>query len=157
MIEERRFIADSMLGKLARWMRTLGYDVEYERAIDDGLLIRKAVAEGRIVLTRDTLLLKRRGLRGRAFFIESDQAGEQLREVLKAFPKAPGKFLSRCLRCNADLAAVEKESVREKVPPYVFQTQEAFSTCLKCGRIYWAGTHRERMVEEVESMEKNKG
>lgn len=145
----QRFFADAMLGKLARWMRTMGYDVEYEPHIDDGELLERAFAEGRVVLTRDTLLLKRRKARGRAFFIEGDGISGQLRQVAAAFPIDGGLFLTRCLRCNRPLERVAKPSVEGKVPPYVFRTQEEFSACPSCGRIYWGATHRERMEGEL--------
>lgn len=147
-----RFFADSMLGKLARWMRVLGYDVEYEREIDDAELVRRAIKEDRIILTRDTLLVKRRRARGRSFFIESDYIGDQLKRVALRFKTGPESALTRCLRCNAILEDVTKEAVEGKVPPYVFKTQERFSICFACGRIYWAGTHKEKMLKDVERL-----
>ncbi|MBE7415786.1 MAG: Mut7-C RNAse domain-containing protein [Deltaproteobacteria bacterium] len=147
-----RFFADSMLGKLARWMRTLGYDVEYDPHIDDGELVRRAAAGERVVLTRDTRLIKRKALRGRAFFVKSDRIKEQLKEVASAYPPEKGLLLTRCLRCNAVLEDVSRESVREKVPPYVYATQGEFSACPACERTYWGGTHRARMIEELNKM-----
>ncbi len=146
---EVKFIADTMLGKLARWMRTLGCDVEYSSSMDDAGLIEKAAKEGRTILTRDTLLVKRRNARERSFFVEGDLVDAQLRQVVERFhlPRRPA--LTRCLRCNRPLERVEKGSVRGKVPPYVFNTQEEFTTCPSCGRLYWAGTHRQRMEEDV--------
>lgn len=147
-----RFIADSMLGKLARWMRTLGYDVEYERAIGDEAIIKRALEEDRLILTRDTLLIKRRKVKGRFFFVNGDKAAGQMKEIIGRFKIPPDSFLTRCLRCNIPLEDVIKESVEDKVPPYVFRTQGHFCLCPGCGRIYWGGTHKERMVEEIERM-----
>ncbi len=149
---ETRFFADAMLGKLARWMRTLGYDVLYETGIDDTELLLKADEEGRVVLTRDTLLMKRRLAKGRAVFIESGDLSGQLRQVAEMFPIEKDKLLTRCLRCNALLSSVEKEAVKEKVPSYVFSTQNEFSICPACNRVYWGATHRERMLEELKRM-----
>lgn len=150
--ERRKFFADAMLGKLARWMRVLGYDVEYEKIIDDNELIKRSLEEGRTVLTRDTVLSKRRRLKGRAFFVSSDFAGEQLREVTARYPIEAGEALTRCLRDNAFLEDVEKGSIKEKVPPYVFETQERFSICPRCSRVYWAGTHKEKMIKDVQRL-----
>lgn len=146
---EPRFFADSMLGKLARWMRTLGFDVEYEKDIDDAVLVGRAVREGRIILTRDTLLIKRRRIKGRYIFIESDSIGEQLRQVCAIYGIGLEHFLTRCLRCNSLLEEAIKSAIEGKVPPYVYNTQERFTRCPRCGRIYWAGTHREKMLRDV--------
>lgn len=138
-----------MLGKLARWMRTMGYDVEYLSGIEDSELLLRAAAEGRTILTRDTLLMRRRAARGRAVFIESDEIGEQLRQVAALFPIEKEKLLTRCLRCNAMLEGVAKEQVGGRVPLYVFETQDDFSKCPVCGRVYWGATHKRRMLEDL--------
>jgi uncharacterized protein with PIN domain len=143
------FFADSMLGKLALWMRIMGYDVAYEKAIDDSLLVKRALNERRIILTRDTLLILRKGVRENSLFIESDHVGEQLRQVLSVYGMGKEKFLTRCLRCNILLEDVPGDAVEGRVPPYVFETQTNFRTCPGCGRIYWAGTHRDHMLKEV--------
>ncbi len=150
--EGLRFFADSMLGKLARWMRTIGCDVEYERSIEDDALIERALREDRVVLTRDTLLVRRRKLKGRCFFVESPVVAGQLRAVAERFGLDSTGFLTRCLRCNAVLERAGKEAVKERVPPYVYRTQDEFSVCPECKRVYWAGTHREGMVREIERM-----
>jgi uncharacterized protein len=146
---EPRFFADSMLGKLARWLRTLGFDVEYEKDIDDSELVERAVREGRIILTRDTLLIKRRRIRGGYIFIESDSIGEQLRQLSAIYGTGFERFLTRCLRCNALLEGVPRSGIEDKVPPYVYNTREKFMRCPRCGRIYWAGTHREKMLKAL--------
>ncbi|MEK7680264.1 MAG: Mut7-C RNAse domain-containing protein, partial [Deltaproteobacteria bacterium] len=127
MRERQRFFADAMLGSLARWLRTLGCDVEYERHISDGALIQRALSEGRIVLTRDTLLAKRRALSGRCFFVKGDHIEGQLRQVVENFDLKGAVVLTRCLRCGRVLADVEKASVKGLVPEYVLMTQERFS------------------------------
>jgi len=147
-----RFIADAMLGSLARWMRALGCDVEYSPLLEDAEVVDKAVKEGRIILTRDTGLIRRRGAAGRHLFIESDFVAAQLRQVAERFalPKTPA--LVRCLRCNTPLERADKDDIAGKVPQYVYKTQEEFSTCPSCGRVYWAGTHRRRMEEDIAGM-----
>ncbi len=144
-----KFFADTMLGRLARWMRIMGYDVEYEPSIDDDEIIRRALEEGRIILTRDTLLARRRAIRGRFVFIKGDHLREQLHQIVERFGMEEERFLTRCLRCNLLLVDVVKEAVRDSVPPYVYTTQERFSACPGCGRIYWAGTHRDHMMREL--------
>ncbi len=149
---EPRFFADSMLGKLARWMRTIGFDVEYEKDIDDSRLVERAMEEGRIILTRDTLLIRRRVIRGRYIFIKSAFVGEQLREISAVFPIGYEMFLSRCIRCNALLEESSAEDVEDKVPAYVHDTQKKFMRCPLCRRVYWAGTHREKMLSDLSSL-----
>lgn len=149
---EVRFIADAMLGSLARWMRVLGCDVEYSSTLDDAGVVERAVAGERVILTRDTGLVKRRRARGRSLFIESDSVADQLRQVRESFSLPVRPVLVRCLRCNTPLERVEKAAVIEKVPPYVFKTQDEFSVCPSCGRVYWPGTHRQRMEEDVARM-----
>lgn len=149
---DKKFFADAMLGTLARWMRTLGYDVLYEAHVDDTELLLRAAEEGRVVLTKDTLLMKRRLARGRAVFIESEKLSGQLKQVSVLFPIEKEKLLTRCLRCNAMLEHIDKQTVKEKVPPYVFSTQDEFSVCPACERVYWGATHRQRMLEDLRKL-----
>lgn len=142
-----------MLGTLARWLRILGYDTEYERDVADDELVRRCVEEDRIALTRDRKLLERRALaRGR--LIHSTRLGGQLREVLALTGDDPldRPFLSRCVECNRCLEEVARENVRGRVPLYVFRTQQHFRACPVCGRIYWAGTHRNHMLERLKGL-----
>ena len=140
-----------MLGRLALWMRVAGYDVSYESAIEDSSLVKMALKEGRVILTRDTLLVKRKALRGRYFFVKYDLVFEQLRQVVSEFGIDKERRFTRCVRCNALLEDAPKESVKEKVPSYVYSTQESFSICPSCKRIYWAGTHRQEMEKVLEA------
>ncbi len=144
-----RFIADTMLGRLATWLRILGYDTEYIRGDDDRLLAR-AKAEGRIVLTRDTGIISRRNVPP-CLFIESDHVTEQVRQVIAALRLHPGAPGRRCLRCNTVLEPCESTAVVNRVPEYVASRHEQFWACPACGRIYWAGTHRRRMEEAARS------
>jgi uncharacterized protein with PIN domain len=147
-IKEPRFIADAMLGKLARWLRILGFDTFYDSQIKDDELVAAGEREDRIVLTKDTGVMKRR--RGRKIFITSNHWREQVREVLGALDieKPPGVF-SRCVECNVPLEPAPRDSVESLVPPYVFRTRQEFSRCSGCRRIYWAATHYEKMCEEL--------
>jgi uncharacterized protein with PIN domain len=146
--DEVRFLADEMLGRLARWLRILGYDTTYLSPADDNDLVRVARAEGRILLTRDTELARRRGLR--AILIESERVEEQVRQVLDALDLTTEGSFSRCPICNIPLEELNKAAVADHVPPYILRTQERFSRCPNCGRIYWRGTHWARMRERIE-------
>jgi hypothetical protein len=140
---ETQFIADSMLGKLAKWLRLAGVDVEYDKYIDDNTLIRRALSEDRFILTRDRSIAKRRDVKD-CLVIWSDHLKEQLLEFLRVFEfDTLESAFTRCIRCNALLEEVEKGSLEGRVPPYVLETQDEFRRCKLCQRVYWAGTHRE--------------
>jgi len=143
-----RFLADAMLGALARWLRVLDVDVAYDPALDDPALVARAVAEARTILTRDRKLVERRLARNH-LLIRSDEVGEQVRQVLAEAGLRPDscRLFGRCLRCNVPLAPLPAEAARARVPPYVARTQEEFRICPCCGRIYWRSTHVERMRE----------
>jgi len=151
--ETVRFAADSMLGRLAKALRMLGYDVTYDPFVEDQTLIRQARTEDRVLLTRDTGMLRRRHL-PRHVFVESDHVGEQLAQVTRELGlrvDAHAAF-SRCIVCNSALEDASRESVRDQVPPYVYATQREFARCPGCGRIYWRGTHVERMQRKIEAL-----
>jgi len=150
---EQTFFADTMLGKLARWLRIIGCDVAYAPTLDDAHLVVRAQVEGRLILTRDTLLIRRRWVREHHYFVEGDHWRDQFRQVVSAFGIDPfQQLLTRCLECNEPLRDVARVAVADRVPPYVLGTQERFEECSTCGRLYWGGTHRERMVAELEKL-----
>lgn len=143
-----RFAADVMLGRLARWLRVLGHDVAWGPHLRRRTLLRCARADHRIVLTRDGGLRREHPLPP-TLFVASDRIGEQLRQVAAAVPLGGADFLGRCLRCNRPLEPVEREAVREQVPPWVFATQPDIRRCPGCRRCYWPATHRTRMRAEL--------
>ena len=146
------FVADAMLGRLATWLRLLGIDTVYDPKLAAAGLIRRAFAEGRILLTRNRRLLRRRRLPPH-LYIGANEFRGQLREVLDAFQLDPYAQLScRCSRCNEVLLTIDKRHVCDQVPPYVFATQSTFSRCPACGRTYWAATHVEHMKAELARM-----
>ncbi len=150
---EQKFIADAMLGRLARWLRVLGCDVEYFPEIGDAELVARADRSGRLILTRDTLLAQRKGARTNHFFVRGDHFRDQLRQVVEHFAIYPaGHLFTRCLECNTLLVETDKSAVCGRVPPYVYATQAEFRACPACGRLYWQGTHRERMVKELQDI-----
>jgi hypothetical protein len=151
--EGARLIADSMLGRLAKALRMLGFDVAYDPFIEDRELIRRAVAEGRVLLTRDTGLMRCRDLPPHVF-VHSNHVPEQLAQVAQqaGLKLDARRALTRCTVCNDPLETVARESVRDAVPPYVYQTQREFARCPGCGRIYWRGTHVEHMQRVIERL-----
>lgn len=155
-----RFIADVMLGKLARWLRILGYDVEYEPNADDDELVARAVRDGRVLLTKDRHLVERwrRKLRQHGYLLlTSDDWREQLKETVAHFNlDIHNHRLTRCPDCNGVLEEVSKESVRYKVPFFVFSNHDRFAQCNRCGKIYWAGSHYERMNDALDELLKGK-
>lgn len=149
---EVRFIADSMLGRLAKWLRILGYDASYFRDAEDGRLLAIARREGRILLTRDTRLLLRRRLCP-MLFVRHDRVWDQLRQVVGELGLNMGERLgSRCIRCNRSLAPLAKHRAAGRVPPYVLRHHDAFFQCEGCGRIFWGGTHLTHMEETVRAL-----
>lgn len=143
-----RFIADCNLGTLAKWLRILGYDTLYERGNADLDFLRKAAEEGRVALTRKRDIA-RRPHPVRLVLVKADNAPDQLAEVLEALTIIPNplKRMTLCLRCNAPLEAIPKETAEGLVPVYVYQKYRQFRRCPLCGRIYWPGTHCKHVEE----------
>jgi 16S rRNA (cytidine1402-2'-O)-methyltransferase len=138
-----------MLGRLAKWLRLFGYDTVYYRQIDDNQLINIAISQRRVLLTRDTLLLKRKPInRGlvKAILIEGDYYLDQLYQLISLLDLKTD-LLPRCSVCNQVLKEISSEKVRDKVPAYVFRTQNKFFNCSSCSRIYWSATHWQKISE----------
>ncbi len=146
---QKKFIADEMVGKLARLMRILGYDTLYFRQIADSDLIDIALKEKRTILTRDTRLVERVMVKD-FVLIESDNPEEQVLELIKKSDIKPDreKFLSRCLECNTDLEFIAKEAVKDKVWSYTYETHDKFKICPRCDKVYWEGNHVKAMREK---------
>lgn len=143
------FIVDCMLGKLAKWLRVLGFDVLYDSRAEDDELLRVGQRESRILLTRDT------GLAGRAravrvLLIESERWEDQVRQVLDVFElRSMAAPHTRCLACNLALKPLAKERARNLVAPFILEHGAAFSLCPGCGRVYWKGTHAADMDDRL--------
>ena len=145
---EIKFVADVMVGKLARWLRVLGLDVVYSNVLTDDEIMRLAKSENRIILTRDTGMLSRL-IESRYVFIESDHYKDQVQQVVRTFDLKEFRVFSRCLECNTLLQDVDREAVFEKVPPFVYLTQDRFAICPTCDRVYWHGTHADEMLKRL--------
>ncbi len=154
LFHEPRFVADAMLGRLARWLRLLGFDTLYYPYISDSDLLKFALREGRFLITRDTHFLKMKNL-NTLFFVRSDEPMEQVREVIKTFAVImPGP--GRCARCNGILCKVDdRASIKDMVPEYVFLHHERFLRCEACWSVYWEGTHLRRFRAMLDGLFNN--
>jgi len=155
-VAELKFIVDNNVGKLAKWLRMMGYDAVFFDGSDDAYLVAKALAEDRVILTRDTQLVKRGIItsgRLKAILLQTDEPEPQIRQVVQTLKL---DFQSRpftlCLECNQPLEARSKAEVKERVPPYVFQTQSQYMECPHCRRIYWRGTHWQAMTRKLQRL-----
>ncbi len=155
-----KFIVDSNVGKLAKWLRMLGYDAVFFEGDDDAYMIDRALKENRVILTRDTQVMKRGVItsgRLKAILIDSDKVESQVLQVIETLHL---DFQSRpftiCLECNNPLEERSKEEIKDRVPPYVFKTQQQYMECPVCQRIYWRGTHWQAMLGKLERLTKRR-
>lgn len=150
-----RFLADCNVGRLAKWLRVLGYDAEYEPRLPDAQVVARAQVEGRVLLTRDVDMMRRRVIADgsvKAILLRHDSVLDQLRQVVDELGLMPDRVLSRCLDCNLELESRTKSAVLHLLPPHVRATQEQFSQCPGCARVYWPGTHWNRMRERTAAL-----
>jgi len=151
-MSEPRFLADSMLGKLARWLVMLGYDAAFGGGdgCPDSALLEQAQKEGRVFLTRDTRIPEVAGLR--KLVVRSQRFEEQLRFVLEEMGLRPerSRLFTRCTYCNRLLESVPRPEALALVPPLVRELRSDFWRCPGCRRMYWNGTHTQRTVAKLE-------
>ncbi|NOY23170.1 MAG: hypothetical protein GXO70_06645 [Acidobacteria bacterium] len=140
------FTVDIMLGKLAKWLRLMGFDTFYSNKATDDFLMELTFEEKRILLTRDRPLVQRVGTA--AYFVQNIFLPEQLKEVTSIFKLHRFHPQGRCSVCNGVLVSIPKSDIEGRVPPYVFQTQEQFFQCQSCEKLYWKGTH----IRHIEKM-----
>ncbi len=153
------FIVDCMLGKLAKWLKILGFDAVFFSKIEDSELLALAKKEKRILLTRDNGLIERSS-NIQSLLIESEDWNRQIEQVLDEFELWQDiQPYSRCIECNAELKDLPKVRARNLVTPFVYEKADAFSICPSCGRVFWKGTHHldmEVKLEEILSKRKKK-
>lgn len=159
MDEEPRFLADDMVGKLARWLRIIGLDVAPAGRVDDNDLMRRALEEGRILLTRHGRLLDQitakdlKPRRGelRWIVLKSPQYLEQIEQVLQETGAEVDdeKLFTRCLVCNSPLEPASKEEVAGEVPEFTYSVQDTYVRCRTCNKVFWRGTHTDRILEKL--------
>ncbi len=147
-----RFVADVMLGRLAKWLRIAGFDVRYSNKFTDDELIAISNLEQRVLLSRDTRLLIRKPVT-KFIFLKSQEIQKQIRQIFETMNiTVLTALLTRCLACNEALIETPRETVRERVPEFVYKTQSRFKTCPKCGKIFWAGTHRNAVIQTIQRL-----
>ncbi len=150
-----KFIADSMVGKLAKYLRISGYDVKYSDKFSDDEIIDIANLEKRIILTRDSSLVERKKIKQekiKFIYIQSQNIYSQLRQLKDELKIKIRPAFDRCLICNNKLTAIGKESVKGKVPDYVYKTKSKFFLCKKCNKIYWKGSHCRQIKKLMEKI-----
>ena len=147
-MDDAGLIVDEMLGRLATWLRALGLDATLlPRGL--GRVEKRVLARGRIFLTRS-----RDFKIGRTILIKSDDPARQLEEAVEGLGLDPDRLkpLSRCLRCNVILEEISPQEAEAVVPDYVVATQKRFKRCPACGRVFWPGTHHERMSARLDGL-----
>jgi uncharacterized protein with PIN domain len=145
-MSEIRFILDSSLGRLARYLRMLGYDAVYLSDVPPRRVLKETLTTGRFLLTRTRELSRRDDID--VFLVRSDKILEQLSEVNHEFHlQFTVDVMSRCISCNTPLEKVEKSEILESLPPHVAKTQKSFSRCPACRALFWPGTHYARMID----------
>jgi uncharacterized protein with PIN domain len=147
-----KFILTKELGRLAQWLRILGYDSAYFKQDNPSSLIIQSLRDNRIIITRNSHLSKPLGIK--VVLIEAEKIKEQLGEMLQKLKIKPDTkvMFTRCIICNVELVDIDKEKIKDKVPEYVFNTQEGFVTCPSCKRIYWSGTHWGNVQKTLEEI-----
>jgi uncharacterized protein with PIN domain len=151
-LRDPRFVADAHLGGLAHLLRLTGFDTLYDNHFHDDEIERIALAQGRIVLTRDRELLKRRDIT-HGCYVHALRSQAQLRELFQRLDLArAARPFTRCLSCNAPLRPLDAALAAPRVPPRVRALHDRFVTCDACGRIFWEGSHWRRMRTIVDAL-----
>jgi uncharacterized protein with PIN domain len=147
-----KFIADVHLGKLSRHLRMMGFDVLYKNNFDADEIVKLSVKERRAILTRDRGILKRSEVT-HGYWLRSTKVKEQVVEIIKRFDlkKLINEF-TRCIECNSVLESISKKEILNKLPPKVSESQKSFSVCPSCKKLYWKGTHHQRMLSFIQTI-----
>ena len=155
-----KFIIDHNAGKLVKWLRMLGCDAIFFTGADDAEMVSVALAENRIIITRDTGVIKRRLISSgkvSAVLLTSEIATEQMEQVMRSLDIDGSNYLfTRCLECNRLLEEQEKEELSARIPPYVYKTHDKYMECPSCRRIYWKGTHWQAMMDKINNFLRRK-
>jgi len=150
-LDDIKFLADVHLAKVAKYLRLLGFDTLYFANIEDNKIIEIAKKENRVVLTKDKILCKR--LKDSCYLVKEKKPISQIKEIAKKFDlKKRAKPFSRCIKDNEILVKIEKEKIINRLPPKVKKFYNEFKICPKCNRIYWLGSHYEKMKRFIEDI-----
>lgn len=145
-----KFLVDNMLGRLGKWLRILGYDTLYLSEASDNSLVKRAVRDKRILLTRDQELFEKAPKR-RCVLIKEIQYLAQLKETVKKLKLKPvsRRFFTICLECNQPVKRVYKAKIQKRVPEDVYRYRKFFWKCPKCKKIFWKGSHYENTLKKI--------
>lgn len=150
------FVVDCMLGKLAKWLKILGFDAAFFSKIEDDALLEIATKENRILLTRDAGLIDK-SKENKSLFIESENWRTQVEQVLDEFDLWKDvKPNSRCIECNVRIKDLPREKAKNLVTPFVFENADTFALCPDCGRVFWRGTHLKDMEIKIDDFLKHR-
>ncbi len=151
-LRQTRFVVDVNLGKLARRLRMLGFDTRYGNRLEDREIVDISVAEQRIILTRDRRLLFHKRIT-HGYCVRSDDPETQLKEVVERLDlRRQLRPLRRCLECNGEIEAVEREQVWARLEPLTRRYYDRFYACPDCGKVYWEGSHVDRISEFIRGL-----
>jgi uncharacterized protein with PIN domain len=150
-LRQTRFVLDVHLGRLAAFLRLAGFDVLYQRAHTDAELAAVSAGTKRILLSRDQALLKRR-IVTHGYYVRSTDPAGQLAEVVRRFDlRRTARPFTRCMVCNGAVEAVSRAEVADLVPPRSRRVHDDYRRCRDCGRVYWKGTHYERLTRLLDA------
>jgi len=149
-----KFLCDQMLGTLAKWLRIYGFDTFYANyKISDEELIKISKDEKRVLISRDKELIqmaKRENIK--TIELKTIDIDGQIKVVLNDMDFDKSQILSRCIICNSEVEVIDKNEIKEKVPKKVFENNEEFWHCKSCNKIYWRGSHFEKMIEKINNL-----
>jgi len=148
-----KFICDDNLGKLASYLRMLGFDTLFEEQFDDNTLLKTASAQKRLLITRDSKLVPRTHPYG-VLLVENDDPLEQLKTAIENLGLTidPSLLFNRCSRCNDICVIVNKDRISDSVFPYILKTQDIIKKCPSCERYYWKGSHYKNILKKLISV-----
>jgi uncharacterized protein with PIN domain len=147
-----KFIADVHLGRLTRYLRMMGFDVLYENNYEDDEIVKISLKEKRAILTKDRGILKRSEVT-HGYWVRSSKVKEQVVEIIKRFDmKKLMEEFTRCTECNSILKSIPKSEIINELPPKVSEFQKSFSVCPSCKKLYWKGTHHQRMLSFIKTI-----
>ena len=142
-----KFILDVHLGKLAKYLRLLGFDTIYQNNMDDATIVNQSITKHRIILTRDIGILKHNEVQ-HGYYVRSDDPKKQIKEIIQRFDlKNSVAPFSRCLECNGELKKINKTKIYERLAPSTRKYYKTFFICNQCDKIYWKGSHYQKMTE----------
>lgn len=151
-LRNTKFILDVHLGKLARKLRMIGFDTLYRNDFDDDEIIKIGLEEKRIILTRDVGILKNKSVT-HGYFVKSQQPAKQLEEVIGRFDlRSQIRPLSRCIECNGKIIPVGKDEIIHRLQPRTREHFNEFFQCTGCGKIYWEGSHYDKIVAKINAL-----